>query len=480
MTSRSSGIGHVLAAVTVLAAWGAASAEDWPHWRGAGRNGVVAERSGWPAGWPPKKLWERNVGRGCASPIIVEGKLYVMGWRDGDTLYCFDAATGREMWKQSYPCPYQGRVRTGDTGAYGGPSSTPSYDKSTGWIYTISIDGDLRCWDTRQNGRLVWRVNLYDAYKAPQRPDVGGGRRDYGYPTSALIRGQTLLVEVGSPQGTVMAFDKKTGRRIWASQYNGPAGHTGGLMPVTVGAADCIAVLTLRDLVVMRVDKGHEGQTVATTKWQTEFACNIATPVAVGDRVLVTSAYNNKAACLYEVTPGRLREVWRSQYFSTAGSPVIHRGRVYVIKNAIHCLDLATGRLRWRGGSFGDGSCLATADDKIIALGNGRIRLLEASPDTTEYRELVRLDRLFRGTCYPHVTLSGGILCAKDRDGHLICFDTKRRATAAAVTKPPPPDVKMPKMADTWPGIAIHARVIGGEEAAVRYKLATGGAAVGS
>lgn len=65
------------------------------------------------------------MGKGCTSPIIAGGRLYVMGWngqaaRRGaageDAVYCLNAADGVEIWKQTYPSPYQGRVRTGDEG----------------------------------------------------------------------------------------------------------------------------------------------------------------------------------------------------------------------------------------------------------------------------------------------------------------------------------------------------------------------------
>ena len=428
------------AATAVSAAAGAES--DWPHWRGPDRTSVTPESSGWPHGWPPKRLWDRNVGKGCSSPILVDGKLYVMGWsREGrgtDTLFCLDARTGRERWKQSYACPYQGRVRTGDTAAYGGPSSTPSFDGATGWIYTLSTDGDLRCWDAGQQGKLVWSLNLYDKYKAPQRPDVGGGRRDYGYPGSPLILDDLLIVEVGAPDGTVMAFDKKTGTRRWRSEYNGPAGHTGQPVPMTVEGTPCLAVLTLQKLVVMRIDKGHEGTTVGAVPWATEFACNIATPVVAGDRVLVTSAYNHKAATLFQATLGGLRKVWTSKAYTNPSSPVLYRDRVFLVNRALHCVDLATGKVKWHGGGFGNGSCLVTAgDDKVIVFGSRKLVLAEAQGDS--YRELSRLDRVVRGTCYPQVTLSRGILVCKDRNGAMVVFSVR--------TTPPPPDTEPPGIA---------------------------------
>ncbi|HUU70511.1 MAG TPA: hypothetical protein VM186_13360, partial [Planctomycetota bacterium] len=50
-----------------------ARAEDWPTWRGPNGTGITSERSGWPNGWPPKRLWGANVGAGCTSPIIAAG-----------------------------------------------------------------------------------------------------------------------------------------------------------------------------------------------------------------------------------------------------------------------------------------------------------------------------------------------------------------------------------------------------------------------
>ena len=185
----------------------------------------------------------------------------------------------------------------------------------------------------------------------------------------------------------------------------------------------------------MRIDRGSKGKTVAKTKWQTEFGCNISTPAVAGDQVLVTSAYNNKASVMFKVSRGRMRPVWRSKYYSTNGSPVIHRGRAYLVRGSLYCLDAATGKLLWRGGSFGDGSCLVTADDKVIAFGKGSVRLVDASQTVGRYRELARINCGLRAICYPQITMAGGILCAKDRNGAVVCFNTTRRGFLVPPTK---------------------------------------------
>ena len=422
--------------VTATVLCGTAPAADWPQWRGGDGAGITSEQSGWPRGWPPKKLWTRNVGKGCTSPILARGRLYVMGFQGDrrnkgtDTLYCFEAASGKEQWRQECSSRYQGRVRNGDTGAYGGPSSTPTFDTDTGLLYTLSVDGDARCWDTTAQGKLLWHKNLYDEYKVKQRPKTGGGVRDYGYTTGPLVRGKAVLIEAGDDEGTIMAFDKKTGQRRWTSQHKKPAGHSGGLVPLKIDGRDCVAVLTLSELLVLRADTGN---TVATFPWKTDYGCNIPTPAAIGNRVIVTSSYNRKAVSLLEVAPGRIREIWSRPDSALSSSPVIHKDRVYTIQQRIHCLDLATGRRLWAGGKLGHGSCLVTRDDKIITFGQGGLTLIEAHPPDNTYTELARTAKVVPGACYPHVALSDGILVGKDRDGNMAVFSV-RSAAARPVT----------------------------------------------
>ncbi len=427
-------IGKALALVAVAVL---ASGADWPHWRGPERNDISIESSGWPDGWPPKNLWSKNVGYGCTSPTVVAGRMYVMGWHgEGnrranpvgqDTLWCLDPLSGSVLWSQSYNSHYQGRFRNGDLHQYGGPSSTPTFDAESQFIYTLGIDGDLHCWDAARDGRPVWSLKLADEYGVRQRPNVGGGVRDFGFTSSPLVQGDVLILEVGGARGTVMAFDKRTGQFRWTSAYAGPAGHTGGPVPLTVGGVPCVANLALSALILLRVDKGREGQTVAELKWQTDFGCNIPTPTAAGGRLVLTSSYNSKKTSLIETSPGGATEKWSTRDHATVCSPVVHKGRVYLVEGPVRCLDMATGKRLWQGGgSFGEGSCLVTAgDDKLIAFGNGRLALIDASPSANQYKEFARLDGVVPATCYPHVVLSNGLIFCKDKDGNTVCLSAR-------------------------------------------------------
>src|SRR4030095_6244509 len=94
----------VLAGFAILLAPWASQASDWPQWRGPTRNGVSKESvDPWPV-QGPKVLWRASVGTGFSSISVSGGRLYTIGNReDQDTVWCFDAATGRALWHHSSP-----------------------------------------------------------------------------------------------------------------------------------------------------------------------------------------------------------------------------------------------------------------------------------------------------------------------------------------------------------------------------------------
>ncbi len=422
-----------IAAVLVAVGWfsSQACAADWPQWHGPQRSGVSPESSGYPQAWPPKRAWRADVGYGAASCIIAEGKVYTIGWqgkkrakRGEDAVVCLDASNGKALWSQRYASRYYGRRATGDQNRYGGPHSTPTYDAATKLLVTLGIDGDLRCWNTAERGKLVWAKNLYDAYNVPRRPNVGGGTRDFGFSCSPLVHGDTVIVEVGGKAGLLMAFDLRTGERRWRSQSTEMPGSNAGPVPMQVGDVECVASFGLRKLVVVRLDKGNEGKTLAEVDWATRFACNIPTPAVNGSRVLLTSAYNHRRASLFEIAPGNARQVWSSKNYTTYSSPVYYRGHFYL--PATTCLDARTGARRWQSDGRGQspGCLVVTAgDDRIIALSRGSLRLIDARPADGQYSELARLEGVVSGT--PSMALADGVLLCKDQQGRVEAYSLK-------------------------------------------------------
>lgn len=405
------------------------SADDWPHWRGLNRNGVIQDPSGWNgSSWVnPKPAWETDVGEGASSPLLVGGHVYALGHQDGRNIVsCLDAETGGTVWEKSYKTSNYGRNAIGDEGLYSGPSSTPEFDPATHLLYTLSSDGDLHCWNCQQDGLAVWHRNLYDDYDMPRRAKVGrSGRRDYGYTSSPLIYRDWVLVEAGGPAGTIVAFEKLSGKEVWRSEAKSVAGHTGGMSLITVEGIDCIAAMTFDGLLVLRMDAGNTGKTVATYPWITDFANNVASPAVHEDCVLITSAYNKQSICKLKITLTGAQKLWDQPFASKACTPVIHRGRIYLAWGKLRCLDWMTGKLVWEGPPVGDaGSIVATSDTRLVVwAGRGDLILGNASASMNPtFQELSRVSRLAKDDVWPHVVVANHQILCRDRHGRLLSF----------------------------------------------------------
>ena len=88
-----------LAPTIVVLTVGAASAENWPQWRGPNRDGVSAETGllkEWPGG-VPKLLWQVDrVGVGFSSLSVRGGRLYTQGDLNGvEHVICLSGDDGR-------------------------------------------------------------------------------------------------------------------------------------------------------------------------------------------------------------------------------------------------------------------------------------------------------------------------------------------------------------------------------------------------
>ena len=413
-------------------------AEDWPHWRGPHRDDILSQESGWSGQeWPLAQSWQINVGEGSTTPIVIGERLFTMGWKnDADTIVCLDVTSGKVIWSESYASPRFGRHAVGDKGLYFGPTSSPEYDEETAAIFTLGCDGDLNCWRAA-DGQNLWHRNVYNDYGMPKRPGMGRRhthRRDYGYTTAPLVYGDSLIVEVGAPSGTVRAFDKRTGEEQWTSQANQLAGHSGSPVRMDIEGVPCLAVFAYHELIVMRLDDGQQGKTVASYPWKSTYANNILTPTVFGEHVLIGSWHAhgkqaNPSMCKLKITLSGAERIWQQPLASHIGSPIIHDNRIYIAGPRFYCLDWNSGETLWEGSSFNYGaSCLLTTDDLLVLSGNrGQLILVESAKGSPQkYTELDSKQILKGNDVWSHVVLADRRYYIKDVVGNLVCLSISR------------------------------------------------------
>lgn len=127
-------------------------AQEWTQFRGSRLNNRISGIKA-PDKWPQTltQVWKVNVGTGDASPVISGNRVYLIT-RQGmnEVAMCLNAETGAELWKSPYPAP----AVTGPASSHPGPRSTPAI--ADGKVVTLGVSGVLSCFDA-QSGKLLWR-----------------------------------------------------------------------------------------------------------------------------------------------------------------------------------------------------------------------------------------------------------------------------------------------------------------------------------
>lgn len=383
----------VVAAAAGLGAIASAGAADWAIYRGAAHNGI-SDETGWVSPQAAiKVLWNVEVGKGCSSVSVVGERLYTMG-NDGskDTVYCLDVATGKEVWKFSYPCPLAPQMYEG------GPNATPTVDG--GKVYTLSKKGQVYCFDAAK-GDKVWEVQL--KAKAPQ----------WGYSGSILPLGETLIVNAGAA-GT--ALSKADGKVVWDSG-EAPGGYSTPV-PVKKGDATLVVLFSAKTTVAVNA---ADGKKVWEFPWVTSYDVNAADPVIAdgGAKVFVSSGYN-KGCALMDVSGEAPKELWANKKMRNKHTnTVLLKDAFYGFdESTLTCLDAATGAAKWTQNGFGEGS-LAMADGKLIVLAqDGKVVIAEAT--TAGFKE-VASGQAVKGPCWTVPVLANGKIYARSKPGSLSC-----------------------------------------------------------
>ena len=399
----------VSAALMTLAAAATVEAisQNWPQWRGSGRDGSITVAL--PARWPEalKKRWEIPVGAGHASPVVSGNRVVVLA-REGDQeiVRALDIESGKEIWRASYPAPFIVNPAAQLHGP--GPKSTPAI--ADGRVFTFGIGGILSAFDLA-TGKLIWRIPAPDVL--PQ----------YGTATSPLIDGTSVIVHVGGDgNGALTSFDAATGKPRWQWKGDGPG--SGSPIIATLGGVRQVIAQTQKFLVGVNALNG-------ALLWQlpftTDFDQNAFTPIVFQDLVINGGLDQPLTAIRPKLDRGRwiVETVWSNlQSPMFMSSPVLIGETIYGLtmrsKGQFVAIDAASGKTLWNTqGREGENASMMRSDSLLLAsTTEGELVVARANPQ--KYEEVLRY-QIAESAVWAHPAITGNSIVVKDVD-KVICW----------------------------------------------------------
>ena len=363
---------------------GPARSEDWPCFRGPGRQGISQEK-GVPTQWSATSnvRWKTAVpGEGWSSPIVFKDQVFVTTTLDGGSslhLICLDRPSGKVVWDKEILRQKAGYKQPDNSYA----TPTPATDGTR--VYTLACDGRILA--VSMNGDVQWVNSDFDYYS------------QHGLAASPVLYDDLIIVpfdwssrppdtkigwQVPWDKAVILAVDKNTGKTRWK-------GSRGGSRIAHVTPQ--IAQVDGQDQLVSgagNVIQGHDLQTGARL-WTVDSPGEGVVPsVVVGAGLVFTaSGFGESRVCAVrlgghgDVT--KTHSVWESRDDVPKMSSMLYvASHLYLATETgvAKCFQAASGEVLWRqrlGGKFS--ASPVWADGKVYFLAeNGKMTVAEDGP----------------------------------------------------------------------------------------------------
>jgi outer membrane protein assembly factor BamB len=381
---------------------------NWPQWRGPNRDGISKETGllkQWPAEGPPLVWKATGAGGGYSSFSIANGKLYTLGLRgDREFVIAFDIANGKEAWSTAHGGKFEN-----DRGD--GPRGTPTVDGDR--VFALGGNGDLSALDAK-TGKIVWSKNVLKEF--------GGSNITWGISESPLIIGNKVLVNAGGPDASIVALNKSDGSVIWKSQSD-KAGYSSAI-PLQINGGTQVVFFTARRALGLDL---NDGKLLWEYVKPSNRVANVATPIARGNRIFISSDYGTGGGVVEIKPDGTASEIYfTNDMRNHHSSSVLIGDHLYGFSSQIlTAMRFDTGEIAWKDRSVGKGS-LVFADGHLYCLSeDGIVGLVEATP--AGYREKGRFE-IQHGSLktWTHPVVVGGRLYLRDQDT-IFAYDVKEK-----------------------------------------------------
>jgi outer membrane protein assembly factor BamB len=406
-------------------------AQDWPQWRGSGREGVL-ETPIDSAGFEPTLNWTAEVSGGYSGPTVAGGKVYVMDRvtdpEQIERVHCFDQATGKTIWTHQYDAVYEG------IGYPAGPRASVTVHE--GKAYSVGSMGHAFCFDAA-DGKVLWAIDFNKDYKI-----LDSSRMPiWGISGSPLMVDDKVVFHVGGAEGAcVVAIDCDSGKEVWRAlkdraQYSAPILMDHNMTrSIVVWTGDSVASLD-----------PESGETL----WRFEFPprnmpIGIATPIVKDGHIFVTSFYDGSLMLKVDDDNRGVTEVWSAvgpnekktkSLQSIISTPIWLEDHIYGVDSygQLRCLVAATGERVWENLDAVPKARWSTIhfvkngrDGDTVWMFNERGEIILAKLSPSGYEELSRhkiLDptrgqlRQRNGVCWSHPAFADdSILVRNDKE----------------------------------------------------------------
>ena len=344
-------------------------AQDWSALRGAGA-GRISPKGILSSGQDVrlKVRWKKPVGSGYSSVVVADGRVVVMQAQGAeDAMTCLAAKTGEQLWNVSI-----GPTFKGANGSFDGPLSTPVVFQ--GNVIGLSARGRLLSVNLR-SGELNWQREL--------ATEEGAALPLYGFTTSPVIAGKTLIVQIGAKDKLVVGIDPKTGKTIWSGGNDRVSSQT-----------PTVYRLNGREILLASAGRNLTGIDPANGKVLFEQPHgggngSAVTPVDIGNGTVLLTVDDSFSSAFTLTSSGNkitARPEWKDRSIkNTYNIPVLHDGSVYGFSTRfLTCVDAKTGKPRWKNRRPGDGFLVVVDGHLVISTKKGSLHIAQASPSSYE------------------------------------------------------------------------------------------------